>query len=81
MFSSYCFLIYDKILWDRKCCCSSPDRKPSDRTLIVERPRGNDREEGEGGAAKSDVDSELDVLQEVPDEEGNDLEWAMLALL
>lgn len=69
--SSYRFFIYDKILWNRICCCSPADWKPFDRVFVVEGPRGDDREEGECGATKSDVDSELDVLQEVSDEEGN----------
>lgn len=72
--SSYRFLIYDKILWNRNCCCSSADWKPLDRILVVERPRGNNREKSECGAAESDVDSELDVLQEVSDDEGDDLD-------
>lgn len=60
--SSNRFLIYDKVLWDRNCCCSSADWKPFDRVLVVERPRGNDREERECGATKSNVNGELDVL-------------------
>jgi hypothetical protein len=72
--SSYHILIYDKSLWNRNCCCSSADWKPFDRILVVERPRGNDGEECECGAAKSDVDSKLDVLQEVSDEEGDGLD-------
>lgn len=72
--SSYCFLIYDKILWNRNCCCSPTDWKPCDRVLVVKRPRRDNREERERGAAESNVDGELDVLQEVSDEEGDDLD-------
>lgn len=72
--SSYCFLIYDKVLWDRNCCCSPADRKPLHRILVVKGPRWDNREERERGAAKSNVDGELDVLQEVSDEEGDDLD-------
>lgn len=72
--SSYRFLIYDKILWDRNCCCSAADWKPFDRILVVKGPWGDDCEERERGAAKSNVDGELDVLQEVSDEERDDLD-------
>lgn len=72
--SSYRFLIYDKILWDRNCCCSPADWKPFDRILVVKGPRGDDRKEGERSTAKSNVDGQLDVLQEVSDEEGDDLD-------
>lgn len=72
--SSYRFLIYDKILRNRNRCCSAADWKPLDGILVVKWPRGNNREERERGAAKSNVDGELDVLEEVPDEEGDDLD-------
>lgn len=40
---------------------------------VEEGPGRNNEEEDGGGAEKADVDSELDVLQEVADEEGNGL--------
>lgn len=73
--SPYRFLVYDKIVRNRNCCCSPANWKPFDRILVVERPGGDDREERERGAAKCNVDGELDVLQKVPDEEGDDLDW------
>lgn len=72
--SSYRFLIYHKILRNGNCCCSSANWKPFDRILVVKGPRGDDGEESERGPAKSNVDGELDVLQEVSDEEGDDLD-------
>ena len=41
--------------------------------LVEERPCGYDEEEGKSGAAESDVDSQLDVLQKVSDDERNRL--------
>jgi hypothetical protein len=72
--SSYCFLIYDKILWNRNCWCSSTDWKPFDGVLVVKGPWGDYGEERESGATESDVNRELDVLQEVSDEEGDGLD-------
>lgn len=73
--SSYRFLIYHKIPRNRNCCCSPADWKPFDRILVVKGPGRDNGEERERGTTKSNVDGELDVLQEVSDEEGDDLEW------
>ena len=70
--SSNSLLIYDQILRDRNSC-SSPDRKPFEGILVVERPWGNYGDEGKGGSSESDVDGELDILQEVADQEGDGL--------
>lgn len=48
-------------------------RQPRLGVLVVERPRGDDDEEGQGGAGEADVDGELDVLGHEADEEGKDL--------
>jgi hypothetical protein len=42
--------------------------------LVVERPRRDDDEEGEGGAGKPNVQRQADVLCEVADEEGDNLQ-------
>lgn len=72
--SSYRFLIYDKILRNRNRCCSPADWKPFDGILVVEWPGRNNREERERGATKPNVDGELDVLEKVSNEEGDDLD-------
>lgn len=43
--------------------------------LVVEGPRRDDDEEGEGGAGKANVERQLDVLLREANEEGDDLEW------
>lgn len=72
--SSNRFLIYHEIPWNRHCCCSSTDWKPSDRILVVKGPGRYNREERERGASECNVDCELDVLQKVSDKEGDDLD-------
>lgn len=70
--SSNSFLIDDQMVWDRNSC-SSPNRKPSDRVLVIERPWWDDCDERKGGASEANIEGELDILQEVADEEGNGL--------
>ena len=48
--------------------------------FLVEWPRGNCEEEGQGSAAQPYVDGELDILEDVTDNEGEKLEHAQLAL-
>lgn len=81
--SSDSFLIYNQIVWNRSSC-STTDRKPPDRVLVVERPWRNDGDERKGGTSEADVDGKLDILQEVADEEGDGLfgvlaAWARIA--
>lgn len=47
--------------------------QPALGVLVVEGPRRNDDEEGEGGAGEADVERQLDVLLREPDEEGDNL--------
>ena len=49
--------------------------------LVEERPWGYDEEEGKSGAAESDVDSQLDILQIISDDERNRLGGQRLARL
>jgi hypothetical protein len=42
--------------------------------FLVEWPRGNCEEEGQGSAAQPYVDGELDILEDVTDNEGEKLE-------
>lgn len=47
--------------------------QPLDRVLLVEWPRGNREKEGQGSAAESYVEGELDILEDVTDGEGEKL--------
>lgn len=49
--------------------------------LVVERPGWDDGQEREGSAPEGDEDSELDVLQEVTDDEGEGLSTATVSNL
>jgi hypothetical protein len=54
--------------------CRGPSREPALGVLVVERPRWNDDEEGEGGAGEANVQGQGNVLLGEADEEGDDLE-------
>lgn len=46
--------------------------------LVEEGPRWDDGEEGQCRAAERNVDSQLDILQEIADDEGESLVQTML---
>ena len=52
---------------------ASADRKPLDGVLVVERPWRDGGDEGDGGAAECNVNGELDVLQDIANNKGDDL--------
>ena len=58
---------------DTDALCSVVRRQPVLGVLVVEGPRRDDDEEGEGGAGEANVECELDVLLREANEESNNL--------
>lgn len=62
--STKTFLVDDDILG--YCCCStSSNRQPLDGIPLVERPRGDNDDEGKSGATERNEKGELDILEDV----------------
>ncbi len=57
----------------RRLAGPTSDWQPFNRVSIEEGPRRYDEEKCEGGAAEANPDGQLDVLQEIANEEGNNL--------